>query len=547
MRSEELGKQGQGEQGGRYWGWVFNLAVPLVFVLLAYRWTAIADVFQFDPDEGIELTKADLYQRGFQLYSEIWSDQPPLPTVLWAAWLQLFGHSVLAARLLTLGFATVLVWAFGHCMWLTVGAPAALIGVVLLMISSHFVQFSAAVMMGIPSLSLAVLAMYTLLVYQRTAQIGWLLLSGIWLALSVQIKAYTLFLLPVLLLGLLLMPTSPKPAIRNIRPVLRRGAVWSLGFGMATAIALFLLPSQSLEQSTLSHFDTNIRAAVEWQNSWGGYLNFFVKDPDYWILAGLGLWGLWAGNMRSHFLNTLQSGLSIPLLWLLASLTVLAWHRPIWYHYYLLISLPLTWLTAYSVQPALTFWHHQLHRFLPSSPTHSPSHPSTHPPIHPSTSRSSRLTPHASLLTITTASLLALSLLIGLPIKLALLHHTTQRFLEKSQAPFAMLEHMQTYSANTEWLFTDSLIFGFYSNLKIPPEIAVFSTKRFLSGSLTLPQLRTILTDYAPEQVILSRFDTVQQALQPDLQANYTKTQQIDDISHFSRRHTNQAAKNQPR
>ncbi len=527
MRGEGLEKG----RVGRGWGWVFNLIVPLVFAGLAYRWTAIADVFQFDPDEGIELTKADLYLRGFQLYSEIWSDQPPLPTVLWAAWLQLFGHSILAARWLTLGFATVLVWALGRCMWLTVGAPAALIGVVLLLISSHFMHLSAAVMMGIPSLTLAVLASYTLLVYQRhPAQIGWLLLSGVWLALSVQIKAYTLFLLPVLLLALLLTPTGDQVDTWTILPALRRAAVWSLGFGSATAIALFLLPSQNLEQSTLSHFDTNIRAAVEWRNSWGGYLNFLVKDADYWILAGLGLGHLWFSNARSQFFTTLRSGLSIPLLWLLASLTVLAWHRPIWYHYYLLISIPLIWLTAYGIRLGLAFWQQQLPRFL---------HPTTLSPIPPSTP--SLLTPLASLLTsrilpIAVGSLLALSLLVGLPIKLALLNQTTQRFLEKSQAPFAMLEHMQPYNAETEWLFTDTLIFGFYSNLKIPPEIAVFSMKRFLSGSLTLPQLQTILADYAPEQVILGRFGTVKRGLQPDLQRSYVKTNQIDNITHFYRR-----------
>ena len=98
-----------------------------------------------------------------------------------------------------------------------------------------------------------------------------------------------------------------------------------------------------------------------------------------------------------------------------------------------------------------------------------------------------------------------------------------------------MLEHMQPYNSQTEWLFTDTLIFGVYSDLKIPPEIAVFSTKRFLSGSLTPSQLQTILSDYAPEQVVLGRFETVRPALQPELEANYIKTRQLDDISHFYR------------
>lgn len=68
--------------------WLLPSFFLVVFVLLK---TPFLREFQFDNDEGINLMKALLFERGFSLYDEIWSDQPPVFTVLLAWWFKIFG------------------------------------------------------------------------------------------------------------------------------------------------------------------------------------------------------------------------------------------------------------------------------------------------------------------------------------------------------------------------------------------------------------------------------------------------------------------------
>jgi hypothetical protein len=58
----------------------------------------------------------------------------------------------------------------------------------------------------------------------------------------------------------------------------------------------------------------------------------------------------------------------------------------------------------------------------------------------------------------------------------------------------------------THWLFTDRPIYAFYAGLRVPPEMAVISYKRFNSGDLTSKELLAILQNYCPEQMVLGRW-----------------------------------------
>src|ERR1044071_2269681 len=84
----------------RFLGWLLILASAVFFALSA----PIREGFIFGGDEGYELYKGFLFEKGFALYSEIWNDQPPLHTWLLAALFHITGPSLLAARLAALGF-----------------------------------------------------------------------------------------------------------------------------------------------------------------------------------------------------------------------------------------------------------------------------------------------------------------------------------------------------------------------------------------------------------------------------------------------------------
>ena len=63
---------------------------PTVLVgLLSFAWIVSMspwlDVFQIDPDEGLNLGKAALVAAGYSPYGDIWNDQGPVLTYLLAA------------------------------------------------------------------------------------------------------------------------------------------------------------------------------------------------------------------------------------------------------------------------------------------------------------------------------------------------------------------------------------------------------------------------------------------------------------------------------
>ena len=84
------------------------------FVTAVLSLTSFLDVYEFDPDEGNNLIKALLLDRGYG-FGEIWSDQPPLHTYLLAMVFNLVGWEVAYGRVLTLLFAGLLVFAVYHC------------------------------------------------------------------------------------------------------------------------------------------------------------------------------------------------------------------------------------------------------------------------------------------------------------------------------------------------------------------------------------------------------------------------------------------------
>src|SRR4029453_15869881 len=68
-------------------------------------------IYEFGPDEGFNLMKAALVASGFSLYSEIWSDQPPVLTFILASVQRVFPFDVKAARAVVLAFSGLLLWS----------------------------------------------------------------------------------------------------------------------------------------------------------------------------------------------------------------------------------------------------------------------------------------------------------------------------------------------------------------------------------------------------------------------------------------------------
>jgi hypothetical protein len=491
--------------------WVINLVLPAIFLIIARAWIPSSNIFQFNPDEGIELAKVDLYQQGYKLYQQIWNDQPPLPTVLWAFWLHTWGYTLENARGLTLCFATLLVWAYGNCLRLTVAPLSAVAGVVLLIASVNFLNLSNAVMMGLPSLSLVILAVYALLLFQRSPfpssrkllPLICLAGSAIAFAMALQLKSFVAFLIPVFFASLLLSPkptfpscsqkdiekadtqntSAPTKGKASLKKRLMDTIFWIGVLAVATYLISLLLPTPDFSQTLGGHFNSELGRFENWFNGLGDFLELFLSEIDLFILCGLVV----------IFHPRVRQNLPVfPSLWLLLASLTLFIHRPLWSHYSMLLSLPIIWLTASTLQPIAIALNSREKSGLSLLPRHK------------------------------TLILLVLCLcLICLPLKGWLTDAKTRDLLADSRIYQPVFRALMKHQGQTNWLFTDLPMFGFQAHLKVPPEIAVFSQKRLRSGNLTPSSLNDICNRYQPEQVLLGRFPEIKADLRTMLDQNY--------------------------
>jgi 4-amino-4-deoxy-L-arabinose transferase-like glycosyltransferase len=215
-----------------------------MFYLFPFR-----ERFEFDPDEGINAMVSLLVARGYSMFAEIWSDHPPLLPHLLAVWLRLFGSSIQTARILTLLFSTILLGAAYKILSDTWGIACALAGALLIFLLPFYNTLSVAVMIGLPAIALAMVALLALLNWHLRKADIWLVLSAIALAFSILTKLFTGFLAPIFLIGILIDQKYDQPKIESWAKLLRPAIIWALVFtGILLGIGLLLIKPENLPQ-----------------------------------------------------------------------------------------------------------------------------------------------------------------------------------------------------------------------------------------------------------------------------------------------------------
>src|SRR5207249_9829226 len=116
------------------------LAVLLAaFIVLQFS-IPMKTVIQIGADEGFELAKATLCLKGYQLYTEIWNDQPPLHTFLITQVLTHVSPSILGPRLVTSVFTMILLTFIFFISLRISGILVAALATALLVASPGFVE-----------------------------------------------------------------------------------------------------------------------------------------------------------------------------------------------------------------------------------------------------------------------------------------------------------------------------------------------------------------------------------------------------------------------
>ncbi len=470
------------------------LLLPLAFIISALILMPI-EAFQFDPDEGLRISQMILYKNGYLLYSDIPSDQPPLFTVLLSLWSQfcdLFlgrdhNHEVIVARCFVLFFATVLIWTFFKITCITTTKRVAVISTVLLIFSCNFIRLSFSAMIGIPCLTFALLSIYCLIQfrYNSLALSSWQFFSspffsGILLGLSLLTKMFTLFLVP--LMSVFWVIFNPKVKLKNIFLPL-----FFFLLGIATVVLLsnnFLISSSEIRYFFQFHVSTDLKSQFSGESSLLTVISFYLQDFDYFILC---LWGISSISFRKDL------WVFIPLSWLSVVTILLINHKPVWYHHYLLISIPLCWLAALGVeQLSKNITLYQLKSFQP-----------------------------LKLFSLSNLTIAFICLAFG--IKMYFFMQNNAEIVSKSKEAAPILERIVKYQKNTQWLFTDMPMYGVRSNINVPPELSVISRKSLASGKITQASLIQTIEKYHPEQFVIARFSKLYTYIQDYLDKNYKK------------------------
>jgi 4-amino-4-deoxy-L-arabinose transferase-like glycosyltransferase len=459
------------------WWWkTAHMAVPLIFLAAMFFWFPFRQRFEFDLDEGLNAMKALLVARGYPLYSQVWSDQPPVLTYLLAACFGLFGANVDAGRVLVLLFSTILMASAVQYLRMTWGIWHALAAGLFIFLLPFYTSLSVAVMVGLPSIALAVLSLLLLELWHQRRREVWLVLSALALVLSVLTKLFTGFLAPVFVIGLLLDERGRLGNSRSWGRMLRPALIWSLVFVVVCAVlGLILVGPAYLSQLITTHLFARQEASfIELSASQS--ITWHLRDAwPFLLMGGIGCaFAALERRWRSFYL----------LAWAGVAYVLLSFHAPVWYHHQFLITIPAAMSSAIAAGEVTK--------------------------VVPRVIRSRAFASGGALL-----ALLALAggiAILGSRARLTYYSFALPAPLIPPEAPTGghetdFLAEMTKYTTKTHWVVTDMPMYAFRVGLPVPPPLAAITDKRLASGEVSEEHIVQVIDDYQPEQVLMGRFN----------------------------------------
>jgi len=449
--------------------------MPLAFLIIALFFFPSRERFEFSTDEGINLMKGMLVERGYTLYDEIWSDQPPLFTHILATSLKIFGEKVGVGRFLVLIFSCLLLWSAAQILRMEWGFEFAVVGTVLYLLLPTYLILSVSTMVGLPAIAFAMFSMFALVKWHKVKKYYWLILSAITLGLSILTKVFTGFLVPIFIAGLFIAEFAHLRKKTTWWKLFIPAGLWLATFSIfSLALGLLLIGPENLPQLLENHLLA--REVGAFNNQVDFNINWHLKEAlPILLLALLGV--IYSVRERRWLFM-------YPLAWASVAYLLLLNHSPVWIHHQLLVTIPATMLAAIAVVIA----GRMVYQTIRSNFT---------------LSRKDLIWIVAIVLILTMffsfrppESILLLNPLPSLSGSGLDLGPITEKFLLK------MIDH----APETNWVVTDLPMYAFRARLPVPPNLAVFSLKRVETGNLTEEEVAETVRKYMPEQVLIGRF-----------------------------------------
>jgi hypothetical protein len=459
-------------QGLRIYGALY-LTIPLAFFLLMLLFFSFQERFEFDPDEGLNAMKSLLLIRGYPLYSEIWSDQPPLFTYLLAAIMRVFGVDINTLRTFVLFLSSILIGSAYLVLNMTWGKTHAFAGAFLIFLLPYYKSLSVSVMIGLPAITFAMLSMLSLVIWHRGHRSFWLVFSALTLGLSVLTKLFTGFLAPIFILGILIDQKNRLGGQFNWFALLYPAFIWTTTFScVVLLLGLILVGPANINQLISTHLSAR---SIEEYSSRSDTIATYLHDSIAIILLAI---------VGSIYALLKRSWITLYLIaWAVGGYLLLSIQVPVWYHHQLLITIPMAMLSGIAIGETMRILH-QLFR----------------------TGKFLDIQIQLSVLTIIG---IALALATRVPqtyYDFRIPIDQVEPISEIAGREQRFLNLIASNATETQWIITDLPMYAFRNGLPVPPPLAVFSEKRMLTGDLTEDQIIEIFKKYQPEQVLIGRF-----------------------------------------
>lgn len=474
------------------WNNIFQVVIPLVYFGVMFYYFPFRDRFEFDTDEGINAMKALLFAKGYPLYTEIWSDQPPIFTFILSAWFRVFGFDINVGRVLVLIISSTMIYALYQNLRITWGSIHAISGVMLLILLPYYNTLSVSIMIGLPSIALATLALSALVYWHKQRNYLWLSLSAATLALSILIKLFTGILVPIFIIGIFVDGIIKSGKEWNYRGIFYPVIIWCGVFTVLfIGIGLIFLSPNNIYQLIEPHFtagETKLYSSITetYQIAW------YIKDS--WPIIILALIGVISILIKNNWISLYF------LAWSVVAYLTLLTLNPVWYHHQLLVTIPITMLAGIALGQAIDYFSKMI---------------------------SQRVIIYSKFVIFILVLVgLTAYLIIRLPetyYNFRLPAHLIEPAAPEPGHEQPFLTELSKYAEKTNWVITDLPIYAFRVNLPVPPELAVFSEKRLVTGNLNEQQIIEIVDAYKPEQVLIGRFNLpiLEEFLKDDYRKNH--------------------------
>ncbi len=435
----------------------------------------IKQTFEYDVDEGIDSMAPLVMLKGFSLYHEIFKDHPPLLTIASSSWFKLFKPSVYHGRILISIFSCIFLFAFYQTLKNLWRSFCGIAAVIFMLLSSLYLLLGISIMIGTVSLSLAMLSIYCITLYKRYLSNYLLALSGIFFALSLQTKLITAFLIPLIISEIIQAKWVSLSGKKKISYFLPPIFLW---FGSLLAVSLIFIAvffqfnlSLIMQQLIQPHLKQLALPGCDFFIIW----QMILSDYDVALLALLGIILLIHRKKWQYLL---------PVLWLGLALIALALYKPIFEHYYPLVSIPICWLAAISLSQFFAGLRNKKNFFF----------------------------------------WLTAAVIIVVILKIPGKYNRMLESIRVETAPeeYEVVDLLLKYKTHAHWIYTDRPIFAFYADILVPPELVLTSDRRNFTDTAAQDYFIDKLNKYKPEIIVLNKIEYFSPSAISYVKENYT-------------------------